>query len=222
MEEVAESAYASHVLEQRETEATEDRFEIVKKLLEKLPDGEQTVVTLHYLGEMTMKEISRLLGVSVETVKIRLYRARERLREEEELLIQEVLSGVQIPASIKQNIMWEVVDMQPTSSPKMEPFLPWVAIGTALVVAILLIFSVGNPYLERFQKLYSIYFTRNNDEKGFTADFTLTLGTHRSGVDLYFSSRVNRLFLRVMASRRFSVSCGMIDTRTVTPVSVYG
>ena len=183
VEEVAKSDYARYVSEQRETEATEDRFKIVKKLLEKLPEGEQTVVTLHYLGEMTMKEISRSLGVSVETVKVRLYRARERLREEEELLIQEVLGGVQIPASLKQNIMREVVDMKPTPSPKMKPFLPWVAFGTAVVVAILLILSVSPPYLSHFQKFYSIDFTRN-DEKDFAADFSLILGTHRTGTDL--------------------------------------
>ena len=196
MAEVAKSDYARYVSEQRETEATEHRFEIVKKLLDKLPESERTMVTLHYLGEMTLKEISRSLGVSVETVKVQLYRARKRLRAEEELLIQEVLGGVQIPSSIKQNIMRRVVDMKPTSSPKIEPFLPWVAIGTALVVATLLILSVSNQYLPDFQKLYRTYFTRSGedtkDEKGFaadfkkdfTADFTITLGTHRSGADL--------------------------------------
>ena len=188
MEEVAKSDYARYVSEQREREATEHRFEIVKKLLEKLPESEQTTMVLHYLGEMTVKEISRSLGVSVETVKVRLYRARERLREEEELLIQEVLGGVQIPSSLKQNIMQKVVDMKPTSSPKIEPFLPWVVVGTVLVVAILLILGVSNQYPEHFQKLYRTYFTRNaedtKDEKGFAADFTLTLGTHRSGADL--------------------------------------
>ena len=181
VQEVAKSDYARYVSEQRETEATEHRFEIVKKLLDKLPESERTMVTLHYLGEMTLKEISRSLGVPVATVKVQLYRARERLREEEELLIQEVLGGVQIPSSIKQNIMRKVVDLTPTSSPKMEPFLPWVAIGTAVVIAILLILSVSNQYPEHFQKLYSTYFTRNaedtKDEKGFAADFTLTLGT---------------------------------------------
>ena len=184
MEEIAESVYASHVLEQRETEATEHRLEIVKKLLDKLPEGERTVMTLYYLGEMTTKEISKFLGVSVETIRTRRYRARERLREEEELLIQEVLGSLQIPASIKQNIMREVVNMKPPSSPKMEPFLPWVVVGTVLVVATLLFLSVSNPYLAHFQKLYSIYFTRTNDEKGFAADFTLTLGTHKRGADL--------------------------------------
>ncbi len=118
MAEVAKSDYARYASEQRETEATEHRFEIVKKLLEKLPESERTAIALHYLGEMTLKEISRFLGVPVETVKVRLYRARKRLREEEELLIQEVLGGVQISSSIRENIMREVVDMTPTSSPK--------------------------------------------------------------------------------------------------------
>ena len=181
--EVAKSDHARYISEQRETEATEHRFEIVKKLLEKLPESERTAVTLRYLGEMTLKEISRSLGVPVGTVKVRLYRARKRLREEEELLIQEVLGGLQISSSVKQNIMREVVDMTPTPSSKIPPFLPWVAIGIVLVVAILLILGVSNQYPEHFQKLYRTYFT-SNDEKGFAADFTLTLGTHRSGADL--------------------------------------
>ena len=188
MEEVVKSDYEHYVSEQRETEATEPRFEIVKKLLEKLPEGEYTVMVLHYLGEMTTNEIGEFLGVSVETIRTRLHRARKRLQDEEELLIQEVLGGVQIPSSIKQNIMRQVADMKLTPSPKMEPFLPWVAIGTALVVVILLILSVNNPYLVDFQKLYSIYFPDNDEEKkgekGFAADFTLTLGIHRNGTDL--------------------------------------
>ena len=162
MEEVMKSVYGRYVLEQRETEATEHRFEIVKKLLEKLPESERTVMVLHYLGEMTMKEIGKFLGVSVETIKTRLHRARKRLQEEEELLVQEVLGGVQISLSIKQNIMQKVVDMKPMPSPKMKPFLPWVAVGTALVVATLLIFSVSNQYLAHFQKLYSIGLTQKS------------------------------------------------------------
>ena len=176
--EVAKSAYVHYVLEQRETEATEHRFEIVKKLLEKLPEGERTVVTLYYLGEMTTKEIGKFLGVSVETIRLRLHRARNRLQDEEELLIQEFLGGVQIPSSLKQNIMRRVADMKPTPSPKMKPFLPWVTIGAALVVATLFFLSVSNL----------IYFAHNDedtiDERGFATDFSITLGTHRTGAEL--------------------------------------
>ena len=169
MKEVAESTYARYVLEQRETEATEQRFEIVEKLLEKLPEGERTVMTLHYLGEMTTTEIGKFLDVSVEAIRVRLHRARKRLQEEEELLVQEVLGGVQISSSLKQNIMEKIIDMNPTPSSKMGPSFPWVAFGTALVVGALLILGVSNQYL---------------DEKGFAADFTITLGTHKSGAEL--------------------------------------
>ena len=192
MEDVAKSAYARYVSEQRETEATEQRFEIVKKLLEKLPEKERTVMTLHYLGEMTTTEISKFLGVSVEAIRLRLHRARKRLQEEEELLVQEVLGGFQISANIKQNIMQQVVDMNPTPPskilPKIEPFLPWTALGTVLVVVTLLVLSVNNQYLAQFQKLYSTYVARNNENtkeaKDFAADFTLTLRTHRTGAEL--------------------------------------
>ena len=191
MEEVAESAYERYVLEQRETEATEQRFEIVEKLLDKLPEGERTVMVLYYLGEMTTTEIGKFLGVSVKAIRTRLHRARKRLQEEEELLIQEFLGGVQIPSSLKQNIMRQIVDLNPTPSPKMKPSLPWVTIGAALVVATLFFLSVsnfGNPYLAHFQKLYSTYFAGDTEgtksAKDFTADFTITLGTHASGAGL--------------------------------------
>ena len=178
MEEVVKSDYARYESEQRETEATEHRFEIVEKLLEKLPEGERTVMTLYYLGEMTTKEIGKFLGVSVETIRTRLHRARKRLQEEEELLVQEVLGGVQISSSIKQNIMRRIVDMKPTPSPKIEHFLPWAALGTVLVAATLLIFGVTNQN-----------YLGHNDEgiinkKDFAADLTIILGTHTSGVEL--------------------------------------
>ena len=184
VEDVVKSDYARYISEQRETEATEHRFEIVKKLLEQLPEGERTVMVLYYLGEMTTNEIGKFLEVSVETVRTRLHRARKRLEKEEALLIQEVLGGVQIPASLKQNIMREVVDMKPTPSPKMEPLLPWVVVGIAVVVATLLTLGISTPYLPHLQKFYTVYFAPKKEEKGFATDFTLTLGTHRSGADL--------------------------------------
>ena len=86
MEEIEESSYIHYTSEQREAEGTEHRYEIAEKLLSKLPESERTVVTLHYLGEMTAKEISKFLGVSVNTITNRLWRARKRLREDQENL----------------------------------------------------------------------------------------------------------------------------------------
>ena len=74
--------YSSYLAEQREKESAERRREIVENLLEKLPETERTTMILHYLGEMSCKAISKYLGVSLNTVKSRLNRARNRLKQE--------------------------------------------------------------------------------------------------------------------------------------------
>ena len=154
VEEIEKASYTHHVAEQRETEHTEHRHELVKKLLAKLPESERTVATLYYLGKMTTKEISKFLGVSVHTITSRLQRARKRLQKQQEALIQEVLGGVQIPASLSQNVMRQITDMTPTPAPASKPFLPWAALGaTAVLIALLL--GASNRYLTRFQKPYS-------------------------------------------------------------------
>ena len=94
--EIEDSAYTHYVSKKRETEATEYLYEIVKKLLEKLPETERTVMTLYYLGEMTTKEISKFLGVSVNTITSQLQRARKRLQEDQECLVQEIFGCVQL------------------------------------------------------------------------------------------------------------------------------
>ena len=153
MGEIERSSYARYVSEQRETEATERRYAIVKRLLERLPESERTVVTLYYLGEMTAKEIGKFLGVSVNTIKSRLRRARERLKNDEPM-IREMLGGVQLSTNFTENIMRQVADMQPTLPPVGKPLLPWAAVGTVTVLVMLLM-GVSNQYVTRFQRPYS-------------------------------------------------------------------
>ncbi len=154
VEEVEASSYASYVSEQSEAEGTSYNKEIAERLLAKLPESERTVMTLNYLGEMNAKEISKFLGVSVNTITSRLNRARKRLREDQELLVQEALGGIQLPASLTKNIMRKVADMKPTPSPVGKPLLPWTALGTAtLLIALLL--GASNQLLVHFQRPYS-------------------------------------------------------------------
>ena len=153
-EETERFSYTHYVSEHRETEASEHRSEIVKKLLTRLPESERTVMTLYYLSEMPAKEIGKFLGVSVKTVHSRLHRARKRLQDKEELLISEVLGGVQLPTGLTENIMRQVADMQPTPPPVGKPLLPWAAFGAATVLIILLL-GASNQYLDRFQQPYS-------------------------------------------------------------------
>ena len=146
--------YERYMLEQREIEATERRHEIVKQLLDKLPESERTVVTLYYLGEMTTKEIGKFLGVSVNTITSRLQRARERLQMSDERLINETLGGWQLSNNLYENIMREVADIKPVSPPTGKPLLPWMALSTATVLIVFLL-GVSQQYLARFQQPYS-------------------------------------------------------------------
>ena len=152
--EIENTSYKHYVSEKRETEATEHRHEIVKKLLARLPESERTVVTLHYLGEMPIKEIGKFLGVSANTINSRLRRARKRLQEREALLIQEVLGSVHLPANLMERIGRQVTNMNPTPPSVAKPLVPWAAIGTAAVLAVLA-FGTGNRYLDHFQQPYS-------------------------------------------------------------------
>ena len=106
--------YERYVSEQRESEAAERRYEIVEKLLAKLPESERTVMMLYYLSEMRAKEIGKSLGVSVNTIRSRLHRARKRLHADQELLIQEFLGSVQITDLEVCESRWRLIaDMFP-------------------------------------------------------------------------------------------------------------
>lgn len=153
VKEIDNVTYARYVEERRESEATERRHEIVKSLLEKLPESERTVVTLYYLGEMTAKEIGKFLGVSVKTINSRLYRARNRLKEQENM-IRETLGSVHMPTTFTENIVRQIADIKPVSSSS-KPLIP-VAISTATAVLVFLLIGVGTQYLVRFQKLYNL------------------------------------------------------------------
>ena len=91
-EELEELAYGQYRAKQQEEFANEQQREVVKGLLQKLPEGERSVVTLHYLDSMTCEDVSELLGVSPNTVKSRLHRARKRLKKDEPT-IREIRAG---------------------------------------------------------------------------------------------------------------------------------
>ena len=152
--EVDKVSYSQYVAEKQEEDADETRREVVKELLKKLPESERTVMTLHYLGEMTIKAISEFLGVSQNTVKSRLSRARNRLRKEEDV-IQQNLGSFQLPDNLAENIMQEVARIAPVPPAVSKPVAP-LAISAACAVLIFLMIGVGTPYLSRFQKPYSL------------------------------------------------------------------
>ena len=152
--EVDHVSYSRYIADKQATEADETRREVVKKLLQKLPESERTVITLFYLGEMTIKAIGDFLGISPNTVKSRLSRARNRLKKEEDMIRQN-LGSFQLPADLTTDIMQEVSRIVPAAPATNKPVLPW-ALSAASAVMIFLLMGVGTQYLSRFQKPYNL------------------------------------------------------------------
>ncbi len=153
-ETLEETAYTCYISEQREEAEVDRRRKIVQNLLEKLPESERTVVILHYLGEMTCEAISKFLGVSPNTVKSRLSRARKRLREEESL-IRETLGSVSLSPNLTENIMRDIANVEQSSPSGSKPLLPLGALGSSVILIILLL-GASNQYLTQFQLPYSL------------------------------------------------------------------
>jgi RNA polymerase sigma-70 factor (ECF subfamily) len=59
----------------------EARLKKVKEGIEQLPESQKIVLNLFYLDNMSLKEVSSILGISEGTVKSRLFTAREFLKQ---------------------------------------------------------------------------------------------------------------------------------------------
>jgi RNA polymerase sigma factor (sigma-70 family) len=153
-ETLEKAAYADYVCEQREDAAVEHRRKIVQKLLEKLPESERTVMVLHYLGEMSCEAISKFLGVSPNTIKSRLNRARKRLQNED-AIIRETLGSVPLSPNLTENIMRRIDTINQTSPSGGKPFAPLAVLGTSAILVILLM-GASKRFTANFQQPYSV------------------------------------------------------------------
>jgi len=64
----------------QETLEQDEMSECVQSYLNNLSDSYRAAILLHDMHELTAPEIAQMLGVSLATVKIRLHRARRKLR----------------------------------------------------------------------------------------------------------------------------------------------
>ncbi|MGM0838304.1 MAG: RNA polymerase sigma factor SigW [Bacillota bacterium] len=72
---------ADIALPEEEVESMELQNEIQKQIL-KLPDKYRSVIVLKYIDELSLIEISEILEIPVGTVKTRIHRGREALRQQ--------------------------------------------------------------------------------------------------------------------------------------------
>ena len=156
--ELERQRYSEYIDKQLEERALERRIDLVDRLLQKLPESERVVITLHYLAESSIKEISEFLGVSLNTVKSRLYRARQRLKKEEHM-VKETLGSYQPSTNLPESIIKTInetgaqIDLTIPSSSK--PFIPW-GIATTTFVLVVLMLGLGAQHSARFQQPYSL------------------------------------------------------------------
>lgn len=60
------------------------RVSMVNHAIKMLSSDDAEVITLFYKGEQTLEEIAQILGIETNTAKVRLHRARTRLKEKME------------------------------------------------------------------------------------------------------------------------------------------
>ena len=62
-----------------ETIEENERKQMIKNCLESLPADESFLLTLYYFNEHSIKEISTIMGINENNLKIKLYRTRKKL-----------------------------------------------------------------------------------------------------------------------------------------------
>ena len=148
------TSYSRHIATEQAKNAAEAQRELVKNLLAKLKESDRTVITLYYLSGMTYAEIGEFLGVSADTVRMRVRRALQRLKKHAPL-IREALGSFQLSPNLTENIMREIPRIKPLPpTGGKPPIVPWtIPISTAIFIVMML--GISNQYLARFQQPYS-------------------------------------------------------------------
>ncbi len=134
--------------------AEEQTQQQLRDALENLPESERTVLTLHYFGGMSGKEIAQFIGTSPGAVLNRLYRARARLKEEIMPVIRATSGVIQLPPTFTQQLVGKIRELQPPSAPSGKPIFPWITAATLTVIALFIGF--GQRQMTSFQRPYSL------------------------------------------------------------------
>jgi len=66
----------------------QSRSYYVNQAISQLLPDDATIITLFYTGEQSLEEIAEALGMEANTVKVKLFRARQRLKEKLEKLLK--------------------------------------------------------------------------------------------------------------------------------------
>ncbi len=65
------------------------RSHYINLAINQLLPGDATIITLFYQSEQSLEEIAQVIGLETNTVKVKLHRARHRLKEKIEVLLKQ-------------------------------------------------------------------------------------------------------------------------------------
>lgn len=83
-----DSGFRANLVEQK------SRVNMVNKAIAMLSPDDAEIITLFYKAEQNLEEIARILGLEANTVKVRLHRARGRLKEKMEKNFSEEVKNI--------------------------------------------------------------------------------------------------------------------------------
>jgi RNA polymerase sigma-70 factor, ECF subfamily len=83
---------------------------VVQEALQKLKEPERLALTLQYINGYSQAEIGQFLGVRPETVKTRIARARQHLKEEMMAMVEETFEKKKLPEEFTQETMTAAVN----------------------------------------------------------------------------------------------------------------
>jgi RNA polymerase sigma-70 factor (ECF subfamily) len=71
----------------------EDKKIFLSKAMDRLTEADKVAIQLYYIKEFNMEEVAEMMGQNINTIKVRIHRARVRLADElKQLLKQEALT----------------------------------------------------------------------------------------------------------------------------------
>jgi RNA polymerase sigma-70 factor (ECF subfamily) len=82
------SAFEANQIEQK------SKVLLVNEAIKLLSPDDARIITLFYKGEQSLEEIGQIIGMEPNTVKVKLHRARQRLKEKMEKFFKEELVDV--------------------------------------------------------------------------------------------------------------------------------
>lgn len=82
------SGFSANQVEQK------SKITMVNKAINLLSPDDAQVITLFYKAEQNLEEIAKILGLETNTVKVRLHRARARLKEKMQIHFSEEVKDI--------------------------------------------------------------------------------------------------------------------------------